>query len=88
MVRGTNKVIIEVNDTQNKYFEKAILFVKDCTPDSKNPANLNDEAKKYIEDIKCKNTFVKKGKFHKNDIVLIATSAGVGALITMIVMLL
>lgn len=29
MLRGVNKKIIEVVDTQNEYFERAILFVKD-----------------------------------------------------------
>lgn len=28
MLRGVNKNIIEVNDTENQYFEKAILFVR------------------------------------------------------------
>lgn len=30
MLRGVNKKIIEVVDTQNEYFERAILFIKDC----------------------------------------------------------
>ena len=31
MIRGVNRQIIEVNDTQNRYFERAILFVRpDC----------------------------------------------------------
>lgn len=29
MVRGTNKMIIEINDTQNKFFEKAVLYVRE-----------------------------------------------------------
>ena len=29
MLRGVNKKIIEVVDTQHEYFERAILFVKD-----------------------------------------------------------
>ena len=29
MLRGVNKKIIEVVDTQNEYFERAIMFVKD-----------------------------------------------------------
>ena len=28
MIRGVNKQIIEVNETENEYFEKAILFVR------------------------------------------------------------
>ena len=28
MIRGVNKQIIEINETENEYFEKAILFVR------------------------------------------------------------
>lgn len=28
MIRGVNKQIIEVNETENEYFDRAILFVK------------------------------------------------------------
>ena len=28
MLRGTNRSIIEINETENKYFEKVLLFVK------------------------------------------------------------
>ena len=34
MVRGTNKRIIEINDTQNPYFERAVLYLKDSRADS------------------------------------------------------
>lgn len=34
MVRGTNKRIIEINDTQNPYFERAVLYLKDSQADS------------------------------------------------------
>ena len=28
MLRGTNRSVIEINETGNKYFEKALIFVK------------------------------------------------------------
>ena len=28
MLRGTNRSIIEINETENKYFEKILIFVK------------------------------------------------------------
>ena len=34
MVRGINKRIIEINDTQNPYFERAVLYLKDNQADS------------------------------------------------------
>jgi hypothetical protein len=47
MLRGTNKSIIEINETENKYFEKALLFVK---PEYMNlsPERLNREAMRMI----------------------------------------
>ena len=47
MLRGTNKSIIEINETENRYFEKALLFVK---PEFVNlsPERLNREAKKML----------------------------------------
>ena len=83
MVRGTNKVIIEVNDTQNKYFEKAILFVRENIS-QKNDANINAEAKKYIEDVKIKSRILRGRHYFCKNIGLMAGSAAIGALITMI----
>ena len=47
MLRGTNKSIIEINETENKYFERALLFVK---PEFVNlsPERLNREAMRMI----------------------------------------
>ena len=47
MLRGTNKSIIELSETENRYFERALLFVK---PEFVNlsPERLNREAKKML----------------------------------------
>ena len=47
MLRGTNKSIIEISETENRYFEKAILFVK---PEYVNlsPERLSREAKRMV----------------------------------------
>ena len=47
MLRGTNRSIIEINETENQYFEKALLFVK---PEYINlsPERLNREALRMI----------------------------------------
>ena len=47
MLRGTNKSIIEISETENKYFERALLFVK---PEfvSLSPERLNRETKRMI----------------------------------------
>lgn len=50
MLRGTNRSIIEINETENKYFERALLFVK---PEFGNlsPERLTREAKRMIGSI-------------------------------------
>ena len=50
MIKGVNKQIIEVYDTGNKYFEKAILFVK---PEymSENEQGLRKEANRLLLEI-------------------------------------
>ena len=47
MLRGVNRQIIEVSETKNEYFERAILFVR---PEyiSENEANLRSEADKTV----------------------------------------
>lgn len=47
MLRGTNRSIIEINETENKFFEKILIFVK---PEfgSLPPETLSKEANKVI----------------------------------------
>ncbi len=47
MVKGVNRQIIEINDTGNNYFEKALLFVAPGRSDTPN-AKLKAEAKHYL----------------------------------------
>ncbi len=50
MIKGVNKAIIEINETGNKYFEKAILFLReDACEQSKK--KLETKAKDYLENI-------------------------------------
>lgn len=51
MVRGTNKMIIEVNDVENQYFEKVILFVKD-NHITRSGQSLEEQANQYIATMK------------------------------------
>lgn len=50
MLKGVNKVIIEVNDTGEKYFEKAVFYIR---PEyaNKKANELETKAKEYIESI-------------------------------------
>ena len=47
MVRGVHKKIIEVADTQNEYFERAILIVKEGFRDE-DPEQLRQKAGDYV----------------------------------------
>ena len=46
MVRGVNKRIVEVSETGNEYFEKAILFLRPSRPQEE--GDLEGEAKRYL----------------------------------------
>ena len=48
MVKGTNRTVIEINDTGNNMFEKVLLFV---TPEygNLNAKQLKNEAQKLIK---------------------------------------
>ena len=47
MVRGVHKKIIEVSDTQNEFFERAILIVKESFRDE-DPERLRQKAGDYV----------------------------------------
>ena len=50
MIKGVNKAIIEINETGNKYFEKAILFVR-SEMTTENDKKLEGQAKEYVANI-------------------------------------
>lgn len=49
MVRGVNKRVIEINETGNPYFDKAVLYMNDRAQKSE-PA-LEEEARRYLATI-------------------------------------
>lgn len=57
MIKGVNKHIVEINNPQNDYFEKAILYVRSdklTIP----PKELSGEAKSYLNSLGfCKKSF-------------------------------
>lgn len=52
MIRGVNRQTIEIRETANRYFERAILFV---TPQGAllNEPKLKSEAEKFLEQLEC-----------------------------------
>lgn len=50
MIKGINKQVVEVNDTGNRYYERAILFLKPEYADLQKEI-LEKEAKKLLKNI-------------------------------------
>lgn len=77
MIKGVNKRIVEVNDTDSKYFEKILFFVKsDCN--YSNSVELENEAKRIVKKYQItKNKKMKRVLF--NSIIRFAAGAAAGA---------
>ena len=58
MLRGVSKQIIEINSTDNRYFEKAILFVRPEFADM-TEAKLRDNATEFLKLIETEKERVK-----------------------------
>lgn len=82
MIKGVNRQVLEIHDTGNKYFEKALLFVK---PEysTLNENRLRDAAQKAFgvcDSIpKCRKNKVFSVIFK---VLSLVASAGTGAFIT------
>ena len=88
MIRGVNRQIIEINDTNNKIFERAVLYVR---PEYQNInfGKLEKSANNYIENLTANDNFniisSKKKKHISLKIILpsaIAAVVGIVLLIT------
>lgn len=55
MIRGINKRVIEINETGNPYFERAVLYMNENSSNNKqnfDDKNMEEEAKRYLSTIK------------------------------------
>lgn len=59
MLRGVNKQIIEINSTDNRYFEKAILFVRPEFSET-SEGKLRDNASEFLKYIETEKQLIKK----------------------------
>jgi hypothetical protein len=89
MVRGTNKRIIEINDTQNPYFERAVLYVKDNRADSPKKT-LEAQAQRFLGSLRSpllrgKPAFLYPGSFWSSCLRILLPAAAGGALTFLLV---
>ena len=81
MVKAVNKLVLEINNTENEYFEKAIIILRESC--SLSPEQL--EAQAAIMLGKTAPECIKRSKKH-NTLCMLA-SAAAGALLSAAVML-
>lgn len=85
MIKGINHTIIEVNETGNEYYERAILIIK---PEyaSVQRAILEDEARRMLVDLDAPSAVrCKRGKL--KTVLYMAGAAAVGSLFTALLLL-
>ena len=84
MIRGVNKNIIEISDTGNDCFERAILFVR---PDKieRDGDHIKRRAADYLAGIKLRPWFYPRGKLMLTICKLLG-AATVGAVITAVIL--
>ncbi len=87
MIKGVNKQVVEINETGNEYFEKAIFFVRpeySCIGESK----LREKAKSAID--RTSGPPKRKGnnnvKRLSGSLKLLAAAAGGGAISALILL--
>ncbi len=61
MVKAVNKLVLEINNTENEYFEKAIFYVR---PEMSCNSKLGNQAQLYLNGISLEKR-VKRGQKNK-----------------------
>lgn len=74
MVKAVNKLVLEINNTENEYFEKAIFYIR---PEMSCNRKLRSQAQLYLNKISLE----KPGKFRSNGKLpyIIGVTAGISA---------
>lgn len=84
MVKAVNKLVLEINNTENEYFEKAIFYVR---PEMSCSSKLGDQAQLYLNGISLEKP-VKRGHRNKLTFIIGAAIGTAGAVIITAVLLL
>ncbi len=48
MVKAVNKLILEINNTENEYFERAVFYIR---PEMAARGNLREKAREYLSEV-------------------------------------
>ena len=65
MVKAVNKLVLEINNTENEYFEKAIFYIR---PEMSCNSKLRSQAQLYLNKISLE----KPGKFRSTAVIMSA----------------
>lgn len=71
MVKAVNKLVLEINNTENEYFEKAIFYVR---PEMSCSSKLGNQAQLYLNGISLE----KAGKRSRKNKLPFIIGAGIG----------
>ena len=86
MFKGVNKRVIEVVETENEFFEKAILFMRPTAVQTDDKQLMNIKAKQYVSTIEYSTKARLKSKLFLRMVLRFAGSAAIGALIATILL--
>jgi hypothetical protein len=83
MIRGVNKNVIEISDTGNDCFERAILFVRS---EVRGESDLSGKAREYLSGLRLRRGFFRRG--HRALWAAISAAAVLGGALTAVFILL
>ncbi|HPU59249.1 MAG TPA: hypothetical protein PLG48_07050, partial [Candidatus Avimonas sp.] len=87
MIKGVNRQIIEVTDTQNEYFERALLIVRPKFSDT-SYGRLYDEARRYVKNAGGYTSLKLNKKQRRKEMIIHGTTCGMfGVIIGALMML-
>ncbi len=84
MIRGVNKQIVEISETENDYFERAILFVRPGAIES-SESELRKQAKALLQSMGKSGGRARKAKRYKiKGMARLGVAAGMGATLALV----
>ena len=84
MVKAVNKLILEINNTENEYFEKAVLYIR---PEMAEDNKLSDSAREYLNRISGGDRRIQKKSSILLSVLINLAVATFSAMVTAVVLL-